>query len=132
MFFRRETVRVPSFDDRLENLKPLGIGIAKKGASRAAAMRKGCAAILVQEGDNAQIERSGVVIGQEIGELTHGGYQMFFITPSGHREPALAEQLKELHAFVEDLTEALGLTSLYNTSLGTTNQKHLYDRVKGR
>jgi hypothetical protein len=132
MFFRRETPRVLSFDDRLENLKTLGIAVARKGGAKSAAMRKGCAAVLVEDSGQPRIESSGVVIGHEIGELTHGGYQMFFVTPSGHREPALAEQLKELHSFLEDLTEGLGLTSLYNTSLGTTNNKHIYDRVKGR
>lgn len=132
MFFRRQTPRVLSFDDRLENLKPLGIAVARKGGAKTAAMRKGCAAVLVDDDGTPRVELSGIVIGHEIGELTHGGYQMFFVTPSGHREPALAEQLKELHAFVEDLNEGLGLSSLYNTSLGTTNQKHLYDRVKGR
>ena len=45
---------------------------------------------------------------------------------------AEAEELRELHTFLEDLREGLGQDSLYNTSLGTTNQKHLYDRVRGR
>jgi hypothetical protein len=57
---------------------------------------------------------------------------MFFLTPSGEKSAALAEQLRELHEFLEDLREGLGHSSLYNTSLGTTNQKHLYDRVAGR
>ena len=45
---------------------------------------------------------------------------------------ARADQLKALHAFEEDLKEGLGLTSLYNTSLGTVSALHLYDRVVGR
>jgi leucyl-tRNA synthetase len=48
-----------------------------------------------------------------------------------NQEPSPA-QLKALHAFEEDLTEALGLESLYNTSLGTTNDFHVYDRLAGR
>ncbi len=44
----------------------------------------------------------------------------------------MADHLKALHAFSEDLREALGLTSLYNQGLGTTNEKHLYDRVQNR
>jgi hypothetical protein len=32
----------------------------------------------------------------------------------------------------EDLREGLGLTSLYNLSLGTTSEEHLYDRVVDR
>ena len=95
-------------------------------------MRKGCAAIVNEVDGKAVIERAGIVVGQEIAELSHGGYQMFLVTPSGHKEPALAEQLRELHEFLEDLREGLGQDSLYNTSLGTTNSKHVYDRVKGR
>ena len=32
----------------------------------------------------------------------------------------------------DDLKEGLGLTSLYNTSLGTVSALHLYDRVVER
>ncbi len=56
----------------------------------------------------------------------------FFLTPSGKRKPALAEEFKAIQDFQEDLKEALGLTSLYNESLGTVSNKYLYDRVEGR
>lgn len=132
MFFRREKPREIGFDEKLETLKQLGVAVAKKNSGKAVIMRKGCAAVLVEQGAKVEIERAGVVVGHEIGELTHGGYQMFFITPTGVKEPALAEQLREMHEFLEDLRQALGHDSLYNTSLGTTNQRHLYDRVRGR
>ncbi len=132
MFFRREKPRELGFDDRLEALKASGMAVGKKGSGKAVVMRKGCAAVLQERGALVEIERTGVVVGHEIGELTHGGYQMFFMTPSGEKEPALAEQLRDLHEFMEDLREGLGQDSLYNTSLGTTNQRHMYDRVKGR
>jgi len=120
------------FEDRLESLKQLGMATGKKGNGKTAVIRKGCAAVLVDQGSTVGIERAGIVLGHEVGELTHGGYQMFFITPTGVKEPALAEQLRELHLFLEDLREGLGHDSLYNTSLGTTNQRHMYDRVQGR
>jgi hypothetical protein len=44
---------------------------------------------------------------------------------------ALSE-LREIHNFQEDLREALGLTTLYNESLGTVSNLYLYDRVEGR
>jgi hypothetical protein len=132
MFFRREKARQLTFEDRLGELKTRGMAVGRKGGAKAAVMRKGCAAVLVDKGADVEIETAGVVMGHEIGELTHGGYQMFFQTPKGEKMAALAEQLKELHEFMEDLREGLGQTSLYNESLGTTNQKHLYDRVKGR
>jgi hypothetical protein len=71
-------------------------------------------------------------VGSEIASLVSRGYQMFLRTPSGKEIPALADQLKTLHAFDEDLREGLGLTSLYNLSLGTTSDDHLYDRVEDR
>ena len=74
----------------------------------------------------------GLLVNGEIAELVNAGYQEFFVTPSGRELPALASQLKALHNFNEDLREALGLTSLYNLSLGTTSGEHLYDRVEDR
>jgi hypothetical protein len=71
-------------------------------------------------------------VGSEIAHLVHGGYQMFLQTAAGKQLPALAPHLKALHAFDEDLREGLGITSLYNESLGTTCDDHLYDRVKDR
>lgn len=132
MFFRRHTDKIPTFDERLEALKALGMAVGTKGSGKAAAMRKGCAAVLIDADGKIAVERAGIVVGQEIAELSHGGYQMFLVTPSGHKEPALAEQLRELHEFLEDLREGLGQNSLYNTSMGTTTARHIYDRVKGR
>jgi hypothetical protein len=79
-----------------------------------------------------KIGKAGLLIGNEIGMLVSRGFQMFLRTPSGREEPALASHLKTLHAFDEDLREGLGLTSLYNLSLGTTSDEHLYDRVVDR
>ena len=61
-----------------------------------------------------------------------GGFQKFFQTPSGKRQPATADELKALHAFEEDLKEGLGEESYYNDSLGTVSAFYLYDRVKDR
>ena len=80
----------------------------------------------------AIVERAGVVMGKEIGTLTDEGFQKFFMTPGGKRKPALAEELKEIHNFQEDLREALGLKTLYNEALGTVSNLYLYDRVEGR
>jgi len=78
------------------------------------------------------VERPGLVMGSEIGALTDGGYQKFFLTPGGKRKPALAADLRALHDFEEDLRESLGQISLYNESLGTVSTFYLYDRVKDR
>jgi hypothetical protein len=132
MFFRREKPRAVTFDDRLDRLKQSGFSIERDGR-RARVSKLGCAAILEGEGTELpRVGKAGVVVGNEIGYLVHGGYQSFFQTDSGRVVPALAEHLKALHDFQEDLREGLGLISLYNTSLGTTYNQHMYDRVVDR
>jgi hypothetical protein len=133
MFFRREKPRIPSFDERLKTLKQMGIRSAKKSSDHAVAMRGQCAAMIRQTSETGyQIDPVGIVVGNEIGELVDAGNQKYWLTPSGKREPATAEQLHALHAFTEDLREGLDLKSLYNEGLGTVNALHLYDRVQDR
>ena len=70
--------------------------------------------------------------GQEIAGLVDGGFQKFMATPLGKRRPALAADLTLIHDFQEDLREAMGLTSLYNESLGTVSDSYRYDRIVNR
>lgn len=133
MFFRREKAKTYSFEDRLSDLRSAGFQIesAPRGGTRA--IRGGCAADLSDSGDGVVgFGSTGVLVGSEMGELVDVGYQKVWMTPSGRKVAAEADQLKALHAFTEDLREAVGLTSLYNQGLGTTNEKHLYDRVQNR
>jgi hypothetical protein len=133
MFFRRITPHTPSFEERLSNLKDYKFEIKRETAGRALVTRGGCAATVEDAGNGAvKIGKAGVLIGTEIGMLVSRGYQMFLHTPSGREIPALAQHLHQLHDFDEDLREGLGLTSLYNLSLGTTSEEHLYDRVEDR
>ena len=90
-------------------------------------------AVLVEgAGGQAAIHCLGLELEGEVAELTDLGFQKIFQTASGRRVPALAGHLKELHEFDENLRQALGLPSLYNEGLGTTNEKHLYDRITAR
>lgn len=133
MFFRREKLRPLLFDDYLTKLKSYKIETQTIGSSRARVTRDDCVAILEEvPGQNPKIEEIGITIGSETGVLWSGGYQMFFATPGGKKRPARAEQLTALHAFEEDLKEGLGITSLYNESLGTTSARHMYDRLEER
>jgi len=133
MFFRRETPREPGFNERLESLKSFGFIVNFLNAGHARVSRDGIGAIVEDRpGQRPHVNRAGFVIGDEIGLLVNAGYQMFWKTPSGRRVPAQASQLKSLHNFEEDLKEGLGLPSLYNESLGTTSDLHLYDRVEHR
>jgi hypothetical protein len=133
MLFRRETPREPSFAERIESLKKLGFAINLISSGRAQVSRDGIGAVIEERpGQRPHVNKAGLIIGDEIGALVNHGYQMFWQTPEGRRVPALAPQLKSLHNFEEDLKEALGLPSLYNQSLGTTSDLHLYDRVEHR
>ena len=132
MFFRRERPKNPTFQERLSQLRNLGFTETPvAGAVRVS--RGSCAVDLRErEGSVEIIERAGIAIGQEIGRLVDGGYQKFFRTPTAKTKPALAEDLKALHDFEEDLKEGLGQESYYNESLGTVSTFYLYDRVQDR
>jgi len=133
MFFRREKAKVPTLQERLETLRSQGFAVESVPSGGTRVSRNGCAAILEDKGGpHPHVNKAGVIIGGELGFLVNGGYQMFFRTPSGRTQPAISTQLHALHSFEEDLKEALGLTSLYNESLGTTSDQHLYDRVVNR
>jgi hypothetical protein len=133
MFFRRPTPQTPTFDERISNLSQFKFESKREGSGRVRVTRGGCGAIVEDAGNGAvRIGKAGVLIGDEIGMVVSRGFQMFLRTPSGRELPALAGHLHKLHDFDEDLREALGLTSLYNLSLGTTSDEHLYDRVKDR
>lgn len=133
MFFRREKPHEPSFDERLANVKKLGFDVQSQGSGPMRVSRQGIAAMITDvPGKRPHIDKAGLIMGDEIGLMLHGGYQMFFQTPAGKRRPALANQLHALHAFEEDLKEGLNLVSLYNEGLGTTAELHMYDRLENR
>jgi hypothetical protein len=133
MFFRREKARIPSFQERVDVLRKAGFTAESLPDGRVKIGKHGVAAVIGDEGKNQPaIEKAGVLAGDEIATLLSAGYQMFLRTPSGRLFPATATELKALHEFEEDVKEALGLESLYNTSLGTTSRNHMYDRVEGR
>lgn len=133
MFFRRGRPKIPTFSERVDLLRQAGFAAENLPDGRVKVSKHGVAAVIGDEGKNQPaIEKAGVLVGSEIATLLSAGYQMFLETPGGRRVPASAAELKALHEFEEDVKEALGLESLYNTSLGTTTPKHMYDRVYKR
>jgi hypothetical protein len=132
MFFRRERTKIPTFADRMESLRKAGLTVTPLAGATVRASRGNCALDLKEAGGTVDASRAGILMGDEIGALVDGGYQKFFRTPSGRNKPALADELKDLHEFEEDVREALGEESLYNESLGTTSTFYLYDRVEDR
>jgi len=133
MFFRRERPKIPTFHERIDLLKKADFSAQPLPDGRVRISKHGVAAVIGDEGKNQpDIEKAGLLLGDEIATLLSRGYQMFLETPSGRRVPATAEQLRALHQFEDDVKEALDLVNLYNTSLGTTTPKHFYDRVYRR
>jgi hypothetical protein len=132
MFFRRNLPKETTFSERISRLRSAGFTLDDLPDGRVKASKHGVAAIIGDEGANQpDIERAGIVVGDEIATLLSGGYQMFLVTPSGKKMPAQAEQLSALHQFEDDAKDALGVSNLYNTSLGTVSRSHAYDRVAG-
>jgi hypothetical protein len=142
MFFRNAKPKKWTFEDRLASLTQVGFSVSRESGARAGAAASASAPRVTRGGFGATVEdkgkgdvaigKAGLLVGKEIAVLVNGGYQMFLRTPSGKELPALSTHLTSLHAFDEDLREALGLTSLYNLSLGTTSEAHMYDRVVDR
>jgi hypothetical protein len=130
MFFRRPRPKIPTFSERVDLLRQAGFATETMSDGRVRISKHGVAAVVGDEGKNQPaIEKAGLLVGSELATLLNAGYQMFLEMPNGKRIPATAQELKALHEFEEDVKEALGLESLYNTSLGTTTRKHMYDRV---
>ncbi len=127
----------------LERLRARGFEVTSVGSSppRTRVMKGNCAALFEQQADGSLrlAEEPGWVIRGEIGRLWDAGYQKFWLLgpPTAEpfnepRRPALAEHLKALREFSEELKHVLGVPSFYNEAIGTTNKVSAYDRVKGR
>jgi len=133
MFFRRAAEKNPTFDERVSRLGASGFDVAARGQGGVEVRRGRCVAYLRPDAaGRPEIAHSGVLIAGEPAALVDGGFQKFLETPSGRCRPASSADLTELHDFQEDLTEALGIESLYNQSLGTVCARHAYDRLSGR
>jgi hypothetical protein len=132
-------ISIPNFTDALATLAShqFDVSAARDGSAAAAKafqVRKyGVAAEIAAapDGTTLVLARPGWLLNGQIARLVDRGYQKFLKT-SKLEIPATADHLRAIHEFSEELKQAAGATSLYNESLGTTSDKYLYDRVKGR
>ena len=126
-----------TFSDALDYLAghQFDVSSSREGSgTKAFQVRKyGCAAEIAEAPGRTTLvlARPGWVLGGQISRIVDRGYQKFLKTPK-LEIPATAEHLRAIHDFSEELKEAAGSTSLYNESLGTTSDRYVYDRVKGR
>lgn len=136
-----KTKKIPTFDEVLATLgnEKFDVSPATEGSNRALGAyrvsKNGCAAeIAPSKEKDAPVKlltKGGWVLNGEISRLLDRGYQKFLKT-SKLEVPATADHLRAVHGFNEQLSEAAGALTLYNEALGTTSDRYVYDRVKGR
>jgi hypothetical protein len=130
----KKKARIPGFSETINLLRNHGFEISMAGGAEGAALvsKHGAGAVLTQGAAGPEFAvRPGALIRGEVARLLDRGYQKFIA--AGQIElPATAEQLQAIQNFSAELKELVGGTSLYNESLGTTSDKYLYDRLKGR
>ncbi len=124
-----------TYEDAVAWLRDNGFDLLEPpGTQNRVFIKKYNVSAALQKADDGGVKvfaRPGYQIGGEISRLVDRGYQKFLKT-SKAEVPATADHLKAIHDFTEDLKEAVGSPSLYNESLGTVNDDHLYDRVDDR
>lgn len=128
-------VKQRTYEDAVAWLRDNGFDLLEPpGTQNRVFIKKYNVSAALQKADDGGVKvfaRPGYQIGGEISRLVDRGYQKFLKT-SKAEVPATADHLKAIHDFTEDLKEAVGSPSLYNESLGTVNDDHLYDRVEDR
>jgi hypothetical protein len=132
---KKTNVSAKTFDSALAYFRSHEFDVVEApGVANQLQVRKyGCGAVLARtpNGGAAYATRPGCLIGGEISTLVDCGYQKFLRT-SKLEVAATAAHLHALHAFDEELCEAIGTPDYYNLALGTVSDLYLYDRLKGR
>ncbi|HUS19212.1 MAG TPA: hypothetical protein VMZ25_06145 [Terriglobales bacterium] len=129
-------IKERTYEDTLAQLRERGFDILEAPATpnRVFVKKLGCSAAIEKNADNDGVRlfaKPGYLVAGEISRLTDKGFQKV-LTTSKTEVPATADHLKAIHAFSEELREAMGATSLYNEALGTVSDRYVYDRVKDR
>ena len=111
-----------------------GFVVTGAQTSRIELKKSGCVAYLEKQGRGWIYSGPPYFVVQGINcELEDRGYQKFWLSKSdGKRFPIRKVDLEILHRFDEEVRYVLGLKSLYNESLGSTNARTVYDRLTGR
>lgn len=131
----KNTEQTKTWDEALNWLREHGFDLLEApGTQNRIFLKKLSCSAAIQKNDSDGVKifaHPGYLIGGEISRLVNKGYQQFLKTTK-LEVPVTADHLKALHQFTEEMKEALGLTSLYNESLGTVSSAYQYDRVVDR
>ncbi len=111
-------------------LDRLGFQTIAAGERRYFVRKYGCAAGLADDeaGELIMFAAPGRVVGGELARVVDRGFQKFLKT-ADREIPARMEDLQALHDFERDLHYAAGQPLLFNQALGSTSDRHLYDRI---
>jgi hypothetical protein len=126
---------LPAPEDIRKRFKDAGFEIAEasKSPETLSVKKHGCVCYLIRQPGGGWAPSGPpyfVARGLECA-LEDQGYQKFW-RHAGKRFPVRVSDLKNLHAFDQEVRECLGWKSLYNESLGTTSARSVYDRMTGR
>src|SRR5438045_9781423 len=110
------TVEQRSYEDALSWLREHGFDLIEApGTQGRVFLKKYNVSAAIQKNGPEGVKifaYPGYLIGSEISKLINRGYQQFLKTAKTE-VPATADHLKALQQFTDELTERLGLTSLY-------------------
>ncbi len=111
-----------------------GFAVSDAQPGRLELKKSGCVAYLESQGGSWTYAGPPYFVVHGINcELEDRGYQKFWFSKSdGKRFPIRKVDLEVIHRFDEEVRYVLGLKSLYNESLGSTNARTVYDRLTGR
>lgn len=120
--------------DIQKQFEQAGFVVTKAPRIRLEVRKSGCVAYLGNEaGKVVYIAPPYFVVRGINCELEDRGYQKFWYAQAENKRfPIRKVELESLHRFDEEVRYVLGLTSLYNQSLGSTNARTVYDRLTGR
>jgi hypothetical protein len=120
--------------DIQKQFEQAGFVAANDSSGRIELRKSGCVAFLEKQGGKLIYSGPPSLVVHGINcELEDRGYQKFWYAKAeDKRFPIRKVDLGILHRFDEEVRYILGLTSLYNESLGSTNARTVYDRLTGR
>ncbi|MBV9088214.1 MAG: hypothetical protein JO187_12875 [Acidobacteria bacterium] len=131
----KELEKTRSYEDAVSWLREHGFDVLEApGTQNRVFLKKNNVSAAIEKADDDGVKmfaRPGYLISGEISKLVDRGYQKFLRTTKTE-VPATADHLRAIHEFTEEMKEATGSASLYNESLGSVNDDHLYDRVEDR